>query len=126
LASLTFYFGLDVLVGAIAYAVSRDEIDLARGQLMIRMMTAIMLANAIVGGPDIMLFWRESGLRMSAEERLGVADQERDVAVKQLAEREQEINELRILVGELQERMEAQEQRPTRRHRRRHLRSNCQ
>ena len=83
LASFIFYFGLDVLVGAIAYAVSREEIDLTRGQLMIRMMTAIVLANGIVGGPDVMLFWKESGRRISAEERLETTAQERDVATQE-------------------------------------------
>ena len=43
-----------------------------------------MLANGIVGGLDIMLFWRESGRRVSAEERLETATPERDVATQEL------------------------------------------
>jgi hypothetical protein len=70
LAWLLFYVALDVVVGAVAYAVSGREPDLPSGQLMIRFMAAIMLANGIVGGPDTMIFWRESGRRMLAEERL--------------------------------------------------------
>ena len=37
-----------------------------------------MLANGIVGGPDIMLLWRESVRRISGEERLETTTQERD------------------------------------------------
>ena len=116
LASFAFYAGLDVVVGAIAYAISFGEADLTRGQLMIRMMTAIMLANGIVGGPDIMLFWRESGRRISAEERLEVAtqerdaerdarvsaEQERDAAVANAAAMTQRLDELSAQVEQLQ------------------------
>ena len=64
LAWVLFYISLDVLIGAITYTVSHGEADLTSGELMIRIMTAILLANGIVGGPDIMLYWRESGRRV--------------------------------------------------------------
>ena len=83
---------------------------------MIRMMTAIMLANGIVGGPDIVLFWRESGRRISAEERLETAtrerdaerasritaEQERDAAVANVAAMTQRLDELSAQVEQLQ------------------------
>ena len=88
LAWVLFYISLDVLIGAITYIVSHGEADLTSGELMIRIMTAMLLANGIVGGPDIMLYWRESGRRIEAERKLGEerklrdkAEQERDEAV---------------------------------------------
>ena len=124
LASFAFYAGLDVVVGAIAYAISFGEADLTRGQLMIRMMTAIMLANGIVGGPDIMLFWRESGRRISAEERLEVATQERDEAQARLAERDRKIDELHARIQRLEAEQPSRQRQ--RRSRRRRLRNNGQ
>ena len=98
------------------------------------MMTTIMLANGIVGGPDIMLFWRESGRRISAEERLEVAtqgrdaeragriavEQERDAAVANAAAMTQRLDELSTQVEQLQN------DRAARRSRRRRLRNNGQ
>ena len=113
---LLFYVGLDVAVGVAIYAISLGEAGLSSGQLAIRVLTGMALANAIVGGPDIMLYWQESGRRIRAEE-------ERDNAQRKLVERDHEISELRSLIAELQERVSAQEQRPIRRSRRR-LRNN--
>ena len=48
--------------------------------MMIRLRAPIMLANGIVGGPDIMLLWRESVRRISGEERLETTTQEQDAA----------------------------------------------
>ena len=83
LAWVLFYISLDVLIGAITYIVSHGEADLTSGELMIRMMTAILLANGIVGGPDIMLYWRESGRRIEAERKLGEERKLRDKAEKE-------------------------------------------
>ena len=124
LASLIFYVGLDTVVGTIAYVISSGETNLAPGKMMIRIMTAIMLANGIVGGPDIMIFWRESGRRMVAEMERDAAQHERDAAQQKLGERDREIGELRTLIADLQDRVAAQERRPTRRARRRRLRNN--
>ena len=140
LTSLIFYVGLDITVGGIAYVISSGETDLTPGKMMIRIMTAIMLANGIVGGPDIMLFWRESGRRMVAETERDVAQQklaernqeisERDREIlernREISERDREISELRALVSDLQERVATQERRPARRARRRRLRDNGQ
>ena len=80
---LAFYIALDAATGVITYAISAGEPELTRGQLMIRVMTAMVLANAIVGGPDIMLYWRESGRRIEAEEERDAVAKERDsVAVE--------------------------------------------
>jgi hypothetical protein len=73
--SLLFYICLDVVTGILMYAISVGEPDLTPGQLAIRVLTGMVLANAIVGGPDIMIFWRESGRRVTAE-------LERDTAAK--------------------------------------------
>jgi hypothetical protein len=83
LAWVLFYISLDVLIGAITYIVSHGEADLTSGELMIRIMTAILLANGIVGGPDIMLYWRESGRRIEAERKLGEERKLRDKAEKE-------------------------------------------
>ena len=78
LAWVLFYIWLDVLIGAITYIVSHGEADLTSGELMIRIMTAMLLANGIVGGPDIMLYWGESGRRIEAERKLGEERKLRD------------------------------------------------
>ena len=80
--SLLFYISLDVVTGAIIYIVSNGEANLTPGQLAIRILTAIVLANAIVGGPDIMIFWRESGRRITAEEERDIAVANADAAQK--------------------------------------------
>ena len=83
--------------------------------MAIRILTAVTLVNIIVGGPDIMLFWGETGRRAAAETRA-----KSDAAEQQLDERNREI-------GELQERVATQEQRASRRTRpRRRLRNNGQ
>lgn len=96
------------------------------------MMTAIMLDNGIVGWPDIMLFWREAGRRISAEERLEVAtqerdaeragriavEQERDAAVANAAAMAQRLDELSSQIEQLRN------DRAARRSRRRNLRRN--
>lgn len=120
---LAFYIALDAVTGVITHTISAGEPELTRGQLMIRIMTAMVLANAIVGGPDIMLYWRESGRRIAAEDERDAAVSERDAAQQKLAERDHEISELCSLIAELQERVAAQERRPIRRSRRR-LRNN--
>ena len=66
LSSLAFYIGLDLIVGMMAYVVSQGEADLSAGQLMIRVMTAVILANGIVGGRTQCFF----GERQDGELRL--------------------------------------------------------
>ena len=95
---------LDVLIGAITYAVSYGEADLTSGELMIRIMTAVLLANGIVGGPDVMLYWRESGRRIEAERKL---DEER----KLLAEARKERDEAVALIRRLEEQLAQERQR---------------
>ena len=106
---LLFYVCLDVVVGAVIYAISVGEVGLTRGQLAIRILTAMALASAIVGGPDIVLYWQESGRRVNAEEERDAAIQERDAAVKDrdaaVRDRDamaEELRELRTMVEELQ------------------------
>ncbi len=132
---LSFYVCLDAATGTIIYAVSFGEAGLAPGQLAIRILTAMALASAIVGGPDIMLYWQESGRRIAAEEGRDAAQEERDAAQgerdaaqgerdaaqQKLAARDQEIAELRALLSDLREQVAAGERRPRRRARR-HLR----
>lgn len=116
-----FYVCLDVAVGAAIYAISVGEADLTPGQLAIRILTAMALASAIVGGPDIMLYWQESGRRIAAE-------QERDEAQAKLAERDQEISERDRQIDELRariQRLEAEQSSPQHHRRsRRRLRNN--
>lgn len=80
---LAFYIALDAATGVITFVISAGEPELTRGQLMIRIMTAMVLANAIVGGPDIMLYWRESGRRIDAEEERDAVVVERDAVAKE-------------------------------------------
>ena len=134
---LLFYVSLDAVTGAIIYAISIGEADLAPGQLAIRILTAMTLVSAIVGGPDIMLYWQESGRRIAAEqERDGriaaekkveterdariAAEQERDAAVANVVAMTQRMDELSAQVEQLRN------GRATRRSRRRHLRRNAQ
>ena len=88
--------------------------------MAIRILTAVTLVNIIVGGPDIMLFWGETGRHAAAETRADAAEQ-------QLDERNREIGELRAIIADLQERVATQEQRASRHTRpRRRLRNNGQ
>ena len=136
---LLFYVCLDAVTGAIIYAISIGEVDLAPGQLAIRILTAMTLVSAIVGGPDIMLYWQESGRRIAAEQErdaaeqerdeerdariaaevsLQAATQERDAAVANVAAMTQRLDELSAQVEQLRN------DRAARRSRRRRLRSN--
>lgn len=138
---LLFYVCLDVIVGAVILAISVGEADLTRGQLAIRILTAVALASAIVGGPDIMLYWQESGRRIAAEQerdavvkerdtlakerevadkRADSAEQEREAAVKRADTLEHRLDELSAEVEQLRN------DRATRRSRRRRLRNNGQ
>ncbi len=131
---LLFYVCLDVFVGAMISAISVGEADLKPGQLAIRILTAMALASAIVGGPDIMLYWQESGRRIAAEqERDAVAEEldtvaeerdavakERDAAVKRADTLERRLDELSAEVEQLRT------ERATRRTRRRRLRNDGQ
>ena len=138
---LLFYVCLDAVTGAIIYAISIGEADLAPGQLAIRILTAMTLVSAIVGGPDIMLYWQESGRRIAAEQerdaaeqerdeardariaaevRLQAATQERDAAVANVAAMTQRLDELSAQVEQLRN------DRAARRSRRRRLRRNGQ
>ena len=140
---LLFYLCLDAVTGTIIYAISVGEADLTPGQLAIRILTAMALASAIVGGPDIMMFWQELGRRMAAERerdnaQAKVAEQGQEISEhtqkiselgrevserdQKIAERDQVIAEMRTLIADLQE----QNRRPARRARRRPLRDNGQ
>ena len=127
-----FYVCLDVAAGTAIYAISVGEPGLTPGQLAIRILTGMALASAIIGGPDIMLYWQESGQRIKAEDerdaaakRADTAEQERDAVAKRATDAEQErdamreeLQELRVMVEQLQNRHSG------RRSRRRRLRSN--
>ena len=80
-----FYAVLDVSAGTAIYVISLGEADLTSGQLAIRVLTGMALASAIVGGPDIMLYWQESGRRIAAEDERDAATKERDATAKELA-----------------------------------------
>ncbi len=111
LAWVAFYISLDVLIGAITYAVSYGEADLTSGELMIRIMTAVLLANGIVGGPDVMLYWRESGRRIEAERKL---DEERKLLAEARKERDEskkERDEAVALIQRLEEQLAQERQR---------------
>ena len=127
-----FYVCLDVAAGAAIYVISIGEAGLTSGQLVIRILTAMALASAIVGGPDIMLYWQESGRRIAAEEERDAerdariaaeqerdaAEQARDAAVANVAAMVQRVDELSAQVAQLQN------DRTSRRSRRRYLRRN--
>ena len=129
-----FYVCLDVAVGAAIYVLSVGEAGLTSGQLAIRILTAMALASAIVGGLDIMLYWQESGRRIAAEEERDdavkerdterdariAAEQERDAAVANVAAMTQRVDELSAQVAQLRN------ERTSRRSRRRRLRNNGQ
>ena len=111
LAWVLFYIWLDVLIGAITYIVSHGEADLTSGELMIRIMTAMLLANGIVGGPDIMLYWRESGRRIEAERKQVEAERKLDEERKLLAEARKERDEAVALIRRLEEQLAQERQR---------------
>ena len=146
LAEISFYIGLDAATAAATYIVSYGEPGLYPGQLMVRMLGAMLLVNGLVGGPDTMMYWKESGRRIEAEkerdaavarvdkvvqernEAVAKATQERNEAVadaareraareKQTAEQGQEIQALRAQIDEIQN-----ERNQRRRARRRRLR----
>ena len=74
---VSFYITLDVVVASLAYIASYGEPNFTPGQLMMRMLGAMLMANGLIGGPDTMMFWQESGRRIKAED-------ERDAAVAEL------------------------------------------
>ena len=113
LSEVGFYITLDVVTAALTYIISYGETGLTDGKLMMRMLGAMMLVNGLVGGPDGMLYWKESGRRIEAEKARDVAVQERDAL-------REEIRELRAMVEQLQN------GRGSRRSRRRRLRDNGQ
>ena len=135
LAEISFYIGLDAVTAAATYIVSYGEPGLYPGQLMVRMLGAMLLVNGLVGGPDTMMYWKESGRRIEAEkerdaavarsekvvqernEAEAKAAQERAGLEKQVAERDQEIQALRAQIDEIQN-----ERNQRRRARRRRLR----
>ena len=142
LAEISFYIGLDAVTAAATYIVSYGEPGLYPGQLMVRMLGAMLLVNGLVGGPDTMMYWKESGRRIEAEKerdaavaraekeaaRVEKVVQERNEAVadaareraareKQTAEQGQEIQALRAQIDEIQN-----ERNQRRRARRRRLR----
>ena len=149
---LLFYVCLDVVVGAVIYLISVGEAGLSPGQLAIRILTAMGLASAIIGGPDIMLYWQESGRRIAAEKERDAerdariaAEQERDEVVKlrnkafelrdnAVRERDQAAanasetqQQMQGQIDELRTQIERlQSQRSSRRSRRRRLRNNEQ
>ena len=103
---LLFYVCLDVVVGAVIYLISVGEAGLSSGQLAIRILTAMGLASAIIGGPDIMLYWQESGRRIKAEEERDTVAKERDAErdARIAAERERdEVVQLRNKAFELRD-----------------------
>ena len=142
LTVVSFYITLDVVVASLAYLASYGEPNFTPGQLMMRMLGAMLMANGLIGGPDTMMFWQESGRRAKAEserdavvaelektrkereqeaaaavKERGQAAQERAALEQQLAEQGQEMQTLRAQIAELQA-----ERRPRRRARRRPLR----
>ena len=119
LSEAGFYITLDVVTAALTYIISYGEAELTDGQLMMRMLGAMMLANGLVGGPDGMLYWKESGRRMEAEKKRDVAVEERDAAMQERDALREEVRELRAMVEQLQN------ERRSRRTRRR-LRNNGQ
>ncbi len=135
---LLFYGCLDVVVGTVIYLISIGEAGLSPGQLAIRILTAMGLANALVGGPDIMLYWQESGRRIKAEEALDEAVKERDEAFELRDEAVRERDQAAASASETQQQLQGQidelrtqierlqSQRSSRRSRRRRLRNNGQ
>ena len=86
LTVVSFYITLDVVVASLAYIASYGEPNFTPGQLMMRMLGAMLMANGLIGGPDTMMFWQESGRRAKAED-------ERDAAVAELEKTVKEHNQ---------------------------------
>ncbi len=120
LSEVGFYITLDVVTAALTYIISYGEAGLTDGKLMMRMLGAMMLANGLVGGPDGMLYWKESGRRIEAERERDAVAKERDAAVQERDALREEIRELRAMVEQLQN------ERGGRVARRRRLRNNGQ
>ena len=79
----SFYIALDLVVGGITYIASYGEPGLHAGQLLMRILGAMLLANGLVGGPDTMMYWKEAGRRIKAEDELAGVKKERDEARKE-------------------------------------------
>ena len=79
----SFYIAMDLVVAGVTYIASYNEPGLHTGPLLMRILGAMLLANGLVGGPDTMMYWKESGRRIKAEE-------ERDEARKLLADARKE------------------------------------
>ena len=90
---IAFYITLDAVVAGITYIASYNEPELHSDQLLMRILGAMLLANGLVGGPDTMMYWKESGRRIKAEEERDEArkelDKERDQLAKVTAERDE-------------------------------------
>ena len=129
---MLFYVCLDVTAGAAIYVISVGEAGLTPGQLALRILTGMALASVIVGGPDIMLYWQESGQRIKAEDERDAAIKERDAAEQERIAAEQERDEAIRRADALARRLDElsveveqlRTERSTRRSRRRRLRDN--
>ena len=82
LGEIAFYITLDIVVAGIAYIASYGEPGLHPGPLMMLILGAMLLANGLVGGPDTMMYWKEAGRRIKAEEE---RDEAREQAAKDVA-----------------------------------------
>ena len=105
LAEISFYIGLDAVTAAATYIVSYGEPGLYPGQLMVRMLGAMLLVNGLVGGPDTMMYWKESGRRIEAEKERDAAVARAEKAVARAEKVVQERNE--AVAKATQERNEA-------------------
>ena len=83
----SFYIALDVVVGGITYIASYGEPGLHTGQMLMRILGAMLLANGLVGGPDTMMYWKEAGRRIKAEDELAEFKKERDAERDEARER---------------------------------------
>ena len=101
------YVCLDVSVGSAIYVISVGEADLTLGQLAIRILTGMALASAIVGGPDIMLYWQESGRRIAAEERADAAEEKAGTATKERDAAQEKVSAAQEKVSAAQEKVSA-------------------
>jgi len=106
LAEISFYIGLDAVTAAATYIVSYGEPGLYPGQLMVRMLGAMLLVNGLVGGPDTMMYWKESGRRIEAEKERDAALESAEKAVARVEKVVQERNE--AVAKATQERNEAE------------------
>ena len=83
----SFYIALDVVVGGITYIASYGEPGLHTGQMLMRILGAMLLANGLVGGPDTMMYWKEAGRRIKAEDERDEAREQLDAERKEARER---------------------------------------